>query len=158
MFAAIENCVTKEACVSEAEDWKHFARCQKASPFFYVYTGCKTSYWRVTSYGFNKICLLSKLCWVLMLMPRWAMFSAPAQLALAFQKYSCTLALLAKIAALNHFLAPLTCARKDPPHADFPTGMEKGVIPSLLLGGGAVWAESCGSRRQLGTGEITWQT
>lgn len=46
------------------------------------------------------------------------MFSAPAQLALAFQKYSCTLALLAKTAALNPFLAPLTCARKDPPHAD----------------------------------------
>lgn len=60
------------------------------------------------------------------------MFSAPAQLALAFQKYSCARALLAKIAALNHFLTPLTCARKDPPHADPPAGMEKGVIPPSL--------------------------
>lgn len=78
------------------------------------------------------------------------MFSAPAQLALAFQKYSCTLALLAKIAALNHFLAPLTCAGKDPPQADLPAGMEKGVIPPSLLGSGAVRAESCGGGKQLG--------
>lgn len=66
------------------------------------------------------------------------MFSAPAQLALAFQKYSCALALLAKTAALSHFLAPLTCARKDPPHADLPAGTEKGVIPPSLPGSSAV--------------------
>ena len=66
------------------------------------------------------------------------MFSAPAQPALAFQKYSCALALLAKTAALNHFLTPLTCTRKDPPHADLPAGMEKGVISPSLPGSGAV--------------------
>lgn len=66
------------------------------------------------------------------------MLSTPAMLPLAFQKYSCALALLAKIAALNNFLAPLTYARKDPPHTDFLAGMEKGVIPPLVPGSSTV--------------------
>lgn len=65
----------------------------------------------------------------------WAMFSSLAQLSLAFQKYSCTLAILAKIAAFNHFLNPLTCARKDPPCTDLLAVQRRGsfLLPPQLL-------------------------
>lgn len=68
----------------------------------------------VASYGFNKICLISKCCWVLVLTPHWAMCSALAQLALGFQKYSCTLALLAKNCSLKSFPDPCDPCQEGP--------------------------------------------
>lgn len=89
----------------------------------------RTSYWLVASYGFNKICLVSKCCWVSTLTPCWAALSAQAQLGPAFQNYHCALALLAKIEALNHFLILLTHSKRDPLHTGPPLSLEARVIP-----------------------------
>lgn len=103
----------------------------------------------VTSYGFNKICIVSKCRWVSTLTLHWAMLSTQAQLALAFQKYCCALALFAKIAALNHFLAPPTCTKRDPPHTAPLLHWKQGSFLPAPPRRGAAWARTCSGSRQL---------